>query len=78
MTGFRSKRLMNNVRWLGPYEPEDRHADTVTLEHVIELRKRLAEVEGQRDNALDMVMSLKKENDLLRTTGRGPSWGENG
>jgi len=66
MTGFRSKRQMSEIRWLGPYAPEDRHADTVTLDHLIELRKRLAEVERQRDNALDMVMSLKKEVDRLR------------
>jgi len=65
MTGFRSKRQMSEIRWLGPYAPEDRHADTVTLDHLIELRKRLAEVERQRDNALDMVMSLKKEVDRL-------------
>lgn len=57
---------MNNIRWLGPYEPEDRHADTVTLDHVIELRKRLAEAERQRENALDMCMALRKELESLR------------
>lgn len=69
---------MNNVRWLGPYEPEDRHADMTTIDHVISLQKRLAEVERQRDNALDMVGTLRKEIDLLKSTGRGPNWGENG
>lgn len=66
MTGFQSKRAANNIRWLGPYEPEDRHADTVTLDHLIELRKKLAEAESQRDNALNMCMALRKEIDLLR------------
>jgi len=66
MTGFRSKRQMSEIRWLGPYAPEDRHADTVTLDHLIELRKKLAEAESQRDNALNMCMALRKEIDRLR------------
>jgi|GEM_PF-4706320 len=61
MTGFRSKRLLTEIRWLGPYAPEDRHADTVTLDHVIDLRKRLVEAERQRDNALNMCVHLQKE-----------------
>lgn len=52
--------MMTEIRWLGPYAPEERHADTVTLDHVIDLRKRLAEAERQRDNALDVVMTLRK------------------
>lgn len=57
---------MSEIRWLGPYAPEDRHADTVTLDHVIDLRKRLAEAERQRENALDMCMALRKELESLR------------
>ena len=49
---------MSEIRWLGPYAPDDRHADTVTLDHLIELRKKLAEAENQRDNALNMCMTL--------------------
>jgi hypothetical protein len=44
-----------------------RHADEVTIDHIVDLRKRLMEAEGkvlevsrQRDNALDMVMTLHK------------------
>lgn len=36
MTGWRSKKM---VRWLGPYAPTDRHADDVTLAHIVDLRK---------------------------------------
>lgn len=57
---------MSEIRWLGPYAPEDRHADTLTLDHLIELRKKLAEAENQRDNALNMCMALRKEIDRLR------------
>ena len=57
---------MSEIRWLGPYAPDNRHADTVTLDHLIELRKKLAEAENQRDNALNMCMTLRKESDLLR------------
>ena len=39
MTGFSSKRKSSEIRWLGPYAPTDRHADEVTLDHLIELRK---------------------------------------
>lgn len=37
-----------------------RHADDLTIEHIIELRKRLAEAERQRDNALAYVSSSRK------------------
>lgn len=75
MTGYRSKVTSSEIRWLGPYpvnvKPDDgftgRHADSVTMDHIIDLRKRLMIVEEQlmditrqRDNALDMVMSLHK------------------
>jgi len=59
-----------NVRWLGPYEPEDRHADKTTLDHVIELRKRLAETERYLNNALDVVGSLRKEIDILKAAAK--------
>lgn len=66
MVGFRSKKLMNQVRWLGPYEPKDRHADDVTIEHVIELRKRLLKAEIQRDNALAGLTQLQRRFRLLQ------------
>ena len=37
-----------------------RHADDLTIEHIIELRKRLAEAERQRDNAVDRCVALDK------------------
>jgi len=76
MTGYRSKKISSEIRWLGPYpvnlKPVDgftgRHADSETMDHVIDLRKKLAEAEEkimeanrQRDNALDMVMTLHKQ-----------------
>jgi hypothetical protein len=39
MTGFKSKREMANIRWLGPYAPSDRHADDATMAEIVRLRK---------------------------------------
>jgi len=50
MAGYRSKKLM-----------ADRHADPITLDHIIELRKKLAIAEQQRDNALSVVRDLRME-----------------
>ena len=52
MTGFRSKRVASR----------ERYADMETMDHLIDLRKRLADVEMQRDNALEVVMDLRREN----------------
>lgn len=56
MPGFRSKRLM----------AKKRHADDTTIGHIIDLRKRLAEAERQRDNALDHMKALNEERQELR------------
>jgi len=61
MTGYQSKKMSAEIRWLGPYAPNTRHADSETLDHIIDLRKKLAEAERQRDNALDKVMSMHKK-----------------
>ena len=45
-----------------------RHADALTIDHIIELRKRLAEAERQRDNALNACMGLRKQIDALQRT----------
>ena len=37
-----------------------RHADDLTIEHIIELRKQLAEAERQRDNATDVAVKIRK------------------
>jgi len=50
MVGFKSKRIMS----------VERHADPVTMDHIIELRKQLKEAERQRDNALDRCVYLDK------------------
>ena len=42
-----------------------RHADPVTLDHIIELRKRIAELERQLDNVLAWIKPLQRENDRL-------------
>lgn len=46
---------MTEVSWLGPYPVSDnsRHADPVTLAHVVELRKRINELEGYVKNFED-------------------------
>ena len=43
----------------------DRHADPITLDHIIELRKKLAIAEQQRDNALAVATRLQREKDRL-------------
>ena len=52
MTGFRSKRVASR----------ERYADMETVDHLIDLRKRLADAEMQRDNALTVLMDLRREN----------------
>ena len=52
MAGFRSKRVASR----------ERYADMETMDHLIDLRKRLADAEMQRDNALEVVMDLRREN----------------
>jgi len=55
MTGMVSKRLM----------VASRYADQVTVDHIIQLKKELAEVVRQRDNALDMCSTLVRMNKKL-------------
>ena len=59
---------MTEKGWLGPYAPADRHADKVTMDHIIDLRRRVADLEKivvkletQRDNALAMVTDLQRK-----------------
>ena len=49
MAGFRSKRLVTN-----------RHADPITIDHIIDLKKRLRETERQLNNAIDQCTQLNK------------------
>jgi len=66
MVGFESKREMAMARY----------ADQETIDHIIELRKELATVQKERDNALNHSMDLrdrlihaaidKAENDWLK------------
>ena len=55
MVGFDSKRKM----------AASRHCDTETMDHLIDLRKRVSDAETQRDNALDVVVALRRENEKL-------------
>jgi hypothetical protein len=64
MTGYQSKKLMS----------AERHADPVTIDHIIELRKQIAKLEDtvrERDrqiqNALDVVMEYKAKLAFYRT-----------
>lgn len=59
---------MTEKGWLGPYAPADRHADKVTIDHIIDLRRKIADLEKavirlekHRDNALDMVVKLQRQ-----------------
>jgi hypothetical protein len=42
-----------------------RHADPVTIDHIIELRKRITDLERQLDNVLAWIKPLQRENDRL-------------
>lgn len=59
----------------------NRHADPITLDHVIELRKRIAELERQVANLGDANVMLWKENKELRAeiimqTGEQNDWAD--
>lgn len=59
----------------------NRHADPLTLDHVIELRKRIAELERQVANLGDANVMLWKENKELRAeiimqTGEQNDWAD--
>lgn len=59
---------MNEKGWLGPYAPADRHADKVTIDHIINLRRKVSDLEkdvmrleNQLNNALSMVVKLQNQ-----------------
>jgi hypothetical protein len=60
MTGFRSKKILNDIRWIGPYKPNNRHADPVTIDHIIELRNQIDALEAQLSRALDKCVAQEK------------------
>jgi len=43
-----------------------RHCDPVTMDHIIDLRKRVALLEKQLENALSWVTPMRRENERLR------------
>ena len=43
----------------------NRHCDPVTMDHIIDLRKRVALLEKQLENALSWVTPLRRENERL-------------
>lgn len=67
MTGYQSKKMSAEIRWLGPYPPNTRHADPVTVDHIVDLRKKLTEAERQRDNALAGLAGMHKKILELKT-----------
>ena len=59
MVGFETKRDMAMARY----------ADMETIDHIIELRKELAQVKRERDNVLDHAVEMaviRAENDWLK------------
>ena len=66
MTGYRSKKLSSDIRWLGPYAPADRHVDDMTLAHIVQLRKKVAELEEQLARVMSWVIPMQRENEQLR------------
>ena len=66
MTGYRSKKMSADIRWLGPYAPADRPADDMTLAHLVQLRKKVAELEEQLARVMSWVIPMQRENERLR------------
>ncbi len=66
MTGYRSKKMSADIRWLGPYAPADRHVDDMTLAHIVQLRKKVAELEEQLARVMSWVIPMQRENERLR------------
>ena len=66
MTGYRSKKLSSDIRWLGPYAPADRHVDDMTLAYIVQLRKKVAELEEQLARVMSWVIPMQRENERLR------------
>ena len=67
MSGYQSKKQSAAARWLGPYAIKERHADDVTIDHVIALRKKnemlqdaLRQATQELANACLRNMALKK------------------
>lgn len=58
MSGMVSKRLM----------AASRYADPITVDHIIQLKKELAEVTRQRDNALSWCIELARQKKQLNDT----------
>ena len=57
---------MSEIRWLGPYAPEDRHADSETVDHIIALRKQLEIAESQMHNALSASVAAMHRERIFR------------
>jgi len=53
VTGYRAKKAMAEIRWLGPYAPSDRHADDETVADMVRLRK-------ERDRYRDALQRITK------------------
>jgi len=59
----------------------NRHADPLTMDHVIELRKRVSDLERQVSNLADANVELWKQNkelraELLQQTEEQNDWAE--
>jgi hypothetical protein len=59
----------------------DRHADPITLDHLILLQKKLAEAERQCENALDHMIAVVRKNQEYRESlqliaDEGSGWGQ--
>jgi hypothetical protein len=51
----------NEKGWLGPYAPTSRHADDITLNDYIQLRKKVIELEGQINRAIDQMIDAVRQ-----------------
>ena len=61
----RLQGIINDDRLEGAAEMTHRHCDPVTMDHIIDLRKRVALLEKQLENALSWVTPLRRENERL-------------
>ena len=66
MTGYQSKIKSSEIRWQAPCDTMPRHADPTTIDHIIELRKRVTLLESQLNNVLSWVKPMQRSNERMQ------------
>ena len=57
---------MTEKGWLGPNAPTARHADAVTIDHIIDLRKQITKLEVQIERIMSWITPMQKNNNQIK------------